>query len=92
MDINKIIVGGIYFELMYEDENLSIPVIKTLIFEKFAVRSGGARCLIFKEISDHDVPKFYIDEGLVDSLLFDLDGLVAELQSVQKKNGLSKSD
>lgn len=69
-----------YFIVMFNDEDLCIPVVQTLIFVGESKRSDGTEIFLFREIrSDGTEPRFFVNKQDADQLLLDEAGLVAKL-------------
>ena len=79
---DRFVQGRAYFIVVYNDENLSIPIVQTLIFVKRSVRDNGIKCLRFRELhAQGKETGFYVDEEHADHLVLDHIGLLKYLQA-----------
>jgi hypothetical protein len=46
-----------YFLVKFEDRDLKVPLIETLVFEKEAAAADGSPRLLFRSLSNQDEPK-----------------------------------
>jgi hypothetical protein len=73
--------GQVYFIVMFHDEDLKIPVVQTLIFEKIGKRKNGSEFLLFRQIPPQGAEsKFIVEKEHVEQLLLDEKGLVDKLK------------
>ena len=65
---------------MFHDEDLKIPVVQTLIFEKIGKRKNGSEFLLFRQIPPQGAEsKFIVEKEHIDRLLLDEKGLLDKL-------------
>ena len=73
--------GQVYFIVMFHDEDLKIPVVQTLIFDKIGKRENGGEVLLFRQIPPQsDGLKFIVEMEHVEQLLLDENGLLDKLK------------
>ena len=78
----RFVPGKAYFIVVYDDENLSVPIVQTLIFVERNVRYNGIKCLRFRERhADGEEKGFFVDEEHADHLVHDLPGLIKQLNA-----------
>ena len=76
----NLVVGGVYFIVMYEDDDLCIPAIQTLIYVESMIRPTGGLTHFFRDISaNKNAQRFHVHEEQVDDLLLDWQGLMETL-------------
>jgi len=76
------VAGGVYFIVMYEDYDLCIPAIQTLIFVESTISATGRLKHFFRDISaGKDAQGFHVHEEQVDDLLLNWQGLMETLNS-----------
>lgn len=89
----NLIPGSIYFIVMYEDEDLHIPVIQTLIFVETVVKDDGDVTHFFRDISaPAERQRFHVHEHQVDQLLLDWDGLLSTLNDCHNRLSQKKRE
>lgn len=72
--------GGTYFVVTFFDSDLSVPLIRTLIFRRKVSTDSGSTKYLFDQLSDgSDSVGFSIDSEYLDELLVDRDGLISTL-------------
>lgn len=82
----NLVPGNTYFIVMYEDEQLTIPVVQTLVFTEKGKLDDGSPCFFFLELrSGGEKSKFFVHEQNAKDLLLDLPGVIERL-----KEGLSR--
>lgn len=73
--------GRAYFIVMFNDDDLRIPVVQTLIYMEESKRNDGTEIFLFRELrSDGTEPKFFVNTQDVDQLLLDEAGLIEKLR------------
>ena len=78
----RFIPGELYFVVMFQDELMTVPVVQTLIYERYSQQDGGTRCFLFREIPLHGAESMiFIREDDADHLVLDKPGLLAKLTS-----------
>lgn len=75
-------VGAYYFFVTHEDRDLTIPVIEILRF-KSDVPGGesGKMLFLFERVGEHEPLNCRRTEDLLETSLFDFDGLICELKA-----------
>ena len=89
MNKENLVSGEVYFIVLFDDEELTIPVIQTLIFQKAEVgENSGEQLYLFQEIKPHDKEStFFVRKDDVDTLVLDHNELIAKLKARQQKSG-----
>jgi len=72
--------GGVYFSLLFDDDELSIPIIQTLVFIEEREGENGLRRYIFKNIcADGESKLLWMDDDGLSELLLDKGELLRKL-------------
>jgi len=78
---DRFITGQIYFIVMFDDENLTVPIVQTLRFVKKGERRNGSKYYLFKQLGcDAKRRDFLVDEKDAEHLVVDHPGLIRELR------------
>ena len=73
-------IDGVYFIVMYEDEELQIPSIQTLIYLGKESSESGELLYLFKVVQDSsEEEKTFVREADLEALVLSKEGLIAEL-------------
>ena len=76
-----------YFIVFFKDENLTLPIIRTLTYEHSIVRENGAVRHIFQAIlfENEDAITQFVDDEYADELVLDPEGLLIYLNDCFNK-------
>lgn len=75
------ITGNAYFIVTFGDENLTVPIVQTLIFEEQQKRTDGTAYFLFKELrAMEEDSRIFLDEEDASALVLDRKGLIARLK------------
>ncbi len=78
---DRLIRGQAYFIVLFDDENLTVPLIQTLIYDQYAKRSDGTGCFLFKELHvGGKQSDFFVGETDLDHLVLDRAALLRKLK------------
>lgn len=79
--MEKLTPGQMYFIVMFEDEDLKVPLVQTLIFVENRRRDDGSEFFLFRDLSARgEESKFMVDKKDAERLLLDQDGLLTKLK------------
>lgn len=82
MKKTDLIDGKVCFIVMFDDVELSVPVVQTLIYESRTTLSNGTHLYIFRELKPNgEISKFSVADEHADELLLDGRDLVAKLSA-----------
>lgn len=80
--MEKLVPGQTYFIVVFNDGDLKVPLVQTLIYVKDGRRGDGSECHLFRELSAHgEESEFFVDKKDAKRLLLDQSGLLAKLKS-----------
>jgi hypothetical protein len=80
--MEKLVSGQTYFIVVFNDGDLKMPLVQTLIYVKDGRRGDGSECHLFRELSAHgEEAEFFVDKKDAKRLLLDQSGLLAKLKS-----------
>ncbi len=78
--------GGAYFTIMFDDSDLTVPVVQTLIYSDSVIK-GSKIIHIFDEIkSDGGRAAFFIHDENLNEILLDGTELVSRLSALFKNS------
>lgn len=73
-------VGEVYFIVLFDDADLRIPIVQTLIYCGEKARGNGTKYFSFRELHrDGAETQFGVDPGDASHLLLDRSGLLDKL-------------
>lgn len=79
--MDELVPGKTYFIVLFHDEDLKVPIVQTLIYDREGRRGNGIECYLFRDVSSHQQePRFYVDKKDATHLLVDQDGLLDKLR------------
>jgi hypothetical protein len=79
--MEKLVPGHTYFVVMFNDEDLMVPVVQTLVFVEDGRRADGSEFFLFRELSAHGKEsKFLVDKKDAKHLVLDQTGLLKKLK------------
>lgn len=79
--MEKLAPGQTYFVVVFNDGDLKVPLVQTLIYVKDGRRSDGSECHLFRELSAQgEESEFFVDKKDAKHLLLDQNGLLAKLK------------
>jgi hypothetical protein len=77
----RLVRGQTYFIVMFDDENLTIPLVQTLIYRENGRRADGTSYFLFKELHvGGKQSDFFVNEADLDHLVLDRAGLLRKLK------------
>lgn len=77
----EMIEGRTYFIVMFDDEDLRIPVVQTLIFLHEGKRADGSEYYLFREVGkDDEEARFFVNREDAASLLLNETMLLTKLR------------
>lgn len=80
--LDSLVAGRVYFIVMFEDAQLTIPVIQTLIYEGEMFREDGSKYLAFQELKPNgERSNFIVDTSHREDLVLTADGLIETLRT-----------
>ena len=78
---NKLKAGAYYYFVLYEDHELTVPVIETLRFKKEVTGNGaGEKLFLFDRLGETEPKQSRLTEDLLHTV-FEFDDLVTELEA-----------
>lgn len=80
---SRLVVGNIYFSVLFEDAGLKVPVIRTLRYVKRSESSGHGEVALFNDLSNDDELFFFRSVDVPD-LVYDLAGLIERLGVIEQ--------
>ena len=79
--MERLVPGQVYFIVVFNDEDLKVPLVQTLIFVKDGQRNDGTECHLFRQLSaQDDESDFFVDKKDARDLLLDHDALLVKLR------------
>ncbi len=79
--IDRFVQGQTYFIVMFDDKELTVPIVQTLTYLKRGERSNGTKYYLFKELGRATKKaNFLVDEKNADDLVLDQAGLIQQLK------------
>jgi hypothetical protein len=78
---DKLKIGAHYFFVIYEDRDLTVPVIETLRFKgEVSESETGETLFLFDRVGEHKPPLCRLPEDLLETM-YEFDALVGELEA-----------
>ena len=79
--MDDLVPGKTYFIVLFDDHDLTVPIVQTLIYEREGKRGNGVECYLFRDVSSHEKQAgFYVDKRDAEHMLLDPDGLLDKLK------------
>jgi len=80
--MEKLVAGQTYFIVVFNDEDLKVPVVQTLVYVEDGRRGDGSEFHLFRELSAQGKEsKYVVDKKDAKRMLLDQKGLLAKLKS-----------
>lgn len=77
----QLITGNLYFVVSFHDRDLTIPIIRTLVYESCVDRQGRTKVFLFRDIQrGGETETFGVDADNLEDLLVDELGLLETLK------------
>lgn len=79
--VGRFVSGQPYFIVMFDDENLTVPIVQTLLYVESEKRDDGSEFFLFRELlPSGEESKFFVDQEHADDLVLDQAGLLKKLK------------
>lgn len=82
MSSRRLVKGDVRFILLFEDRELAIPIIQTMVYERSEKHNGISKRHFFRDVSSQKKELFFVDEEEFDDLILDIRGLYRKIGQI----------